>query len=174
MSELTITLETISLVDFLGVENQNIKKISSYFPETKIISRGNEIIIKGTSADVAKIEELFRKLLEHYHKFGAVQLSDLDSFINGRKDTVHPPGNGNEHSSQVSPEFSDLIFYGTRGIPIRAKTPNQKILVTVCQESDIIFAVGSAGTGKTYTAVALAVKALKNKEVKKKNSENAL
>ncbi len=155
MLEKVITLENISLVDFLGVENENIKEIASAFPESKIVSRGNEIRIKGTAPQILQINELMNSLMDHYHKFGKVSEENIKNFISD-----------GEEASELAKEENVLVF-GTRGVRIAPKTNNQKKLVESVSKNDLVFAMGPAGTGKTYVSVALAVQALKNKEVKK-------
>jgi len=152
--EKIITLQNISLLDFLGVENQNISELSTHFPSSKIISRGNVIRIKGETKDIIRINDILNSLLDHYHKFGKVTQDNVKSYI--ERDTLE----------EVIASESVLI-YGTRGFIIKPKTPNQKKLVDAIYKNDLVFALGPAGTGKTYISVALAVKALKNKEVKK-------
>lgn len=155
MIEKVINLEGVSLVDFLGVENENIKEISTAFPKSKIISRGNEIRIQGSGPEIIKINHAFNELLAHYRKYGKVTSDNVLDYI----------------ETNVSKEEIDLreeiIVYGAKGIAIRPKTVNQKTLVETVNKNDLVFALGPAGTGKTYVAVALAVKALKNKVVKK-------
>lgn len=155
MLEKVITLENISLVDFLGVENENIKEISGAFPESKIVSRGNEIRIKGTAPQILKINDLLNTLMDHYHKFGKVSEENIKEYISH-----------GEQSSELSKAENVLVF-GTKGIKISPKTKNQKSLVDAVEKNDLVFALGPAGTGKTYVSVALAVQALKNKEVRK-------
>lgn len=157
MVEKVITLENISLIDFLGVENQNIKQLAAAFPSSKITSRGNEIKIQGKTPEITKINEIFTSLIEHYHKFGTINQTSVNKYIG-------PDGDLEEEVIATSP---DVILYGSRGGIIKAKTKNQQKLVDAVEQHDLVFALGPAGTGKTYISVALAVKALKNKEVKK-------
>lgn len=155
MLEKVITLENISLVDFLGIENQNIKEIASAFPESKIISRGNEIRIQGTAPQILEINDILNSLLLHYNKYGKVTHENVVSYIH------------EEQHSHSAEHPDDVLVFGTRGFKIVPKTQNQKLLVEAVEKNDLVFAVGPAGTGKTYISVALAVRALKNKEVKK-------
>jgi phosphate starvation-inducible PhoH-like protein len=153
--EKIITLENVSLVEFLGVENKNLRELSQAFPESKIISRGNEIRIKGTGEEINKISEILTSLLEHYNHFGKVSEEKIKSLI--------------QHE-QIASEVEgkdDVIIYSAKGFPVKARTQNQRRMVEASETHDLVFATGPAGTGKTYTAVALAVRALKNKEVKK-------
>lgn len=155
MVEKVITLENVSLLDFLGVENKNINKISHAFPESKIVSRGNEIFIQGSTPEIIKINDILNALLSHYHKYGKLTEENIQSYI----------------SSENKPDFVDgedeILLYGTRGAVIKPKTVNQTKLVKSAIKNDLVFAIGPAGTGKTYISVALAVRALKNKRVKK-------
>ncbi len=154
MVEKVITLENISLVDFLGVDNSNIKEVSTSFPKTKIISRGNEIRIQGTGTEILKVNELFNSLVNHYHKFGKITNSNIKTYIE-------------QGNVAVELRMEDVLIYGTRGSAIKPKSPNQKKFIDAVKANDVVFAVGPAGTGKTYIAVALAVRALKNKEIKR-------
>ncbi len=154
MVEKVITLENISLVDFLGIDNSNIKEVASAFPKTKIISRGNEIRIKGTGQEILRINDILNSLLRHYHKFGKVTHNNVLTYIE-------------QGTPSMEMDKEDVLVYGTKGVVIKPKTPNQKHLVETVMKNDVVFAIGPAGTGKTYISVALAVKALKNKEIKR-------
>ncbi|WP_258104136.1 PhoH family protein [Marinoscillum sp. MHG1-6] len=155
MLEKVVTLENVSLVDFLGVENQNIREIASAFPESKIVSRGNEIRIQGSGQHIIKINDILNSLVEHYHKYGKITHENVVSYINEE----------NLHATDAGAD--DILVFGTRGSKIAPKTVHQKQLVEAVNKNDLVFAIGPAGTGKTYISVALAVRALKNKEVKK-------
>ena len=156
MVEKIITLENISLIDFLGVQNKNIKEVAQAFPKSKIVSRGNEIKIQGTSPEIIKINDILNSLINHYHKYGKVSEENVHSYL---KD--------NRENDNFEQEKQHVLVYGTKGFVIKPKTNNQKRLVQTANLNDLVFALGPAGTGKTYISVALAVKALKNKEVKK-------
>jgi phosphate starvation-inducible PhoH-like protein len=154
--EKVFTLENIPLVDFLGVGNQNIKEIASAFPDSKIISRGNEIRIQGSGAQIIRINEILDSLLHHYNTYGSVSHEEVINVIHQGEEKKKEP---------IDP--NDVLLFGTRGFKIFPKTQNQRILVRQVLKNDMVFALGPAGTGKTYVSVALAVKALKNKEIKK-------
>ncbi|PQA59814.1 PhoH family protein [Siphonobacter curvatus] len=158
MIEKTITLDEVSLVDFLGVENTNIRELSAAFPMSKIISRGNEITIRGTSSEINRITEILESLQQHYLRYGKITSDNVKSYLNQTED---------EPVTTAAPTDDDVFLYGNKGVVIRMKTANQLAMVEAAAKHDIVFAVGPAGTGKTYTAVAIAVKALKNKEVRK-------
>jgi len=155
--EKIITLEDVSMVDFLGIHNTNIREVAAAFPQSKIISRGNEIRIQGTAPEIMKITELLDSLLVHYQKYGKVTNDNVKGYLTGI--SAAPNKNADDDD--------DVIIYGNKGLVVKAKTPNQKLLVEQAYKYDLVFAVGPAGTGKTYTAVAIAVRALKNKEVRK-------
>lgn len=155
MVEKVITLENVSLVDFLGIENNNIKEVASAFPKSKIVSRGNEIRIQGSTPEILRINDILNSLIAHYHKYGKITKDNVKTYLE------------EEDNAAVEDMRQEVLIYGTRGSLIKPKTPNQKKLVEKVKENDVVFSVGPAGTGKTYISVALAVKALKNKEVKK-------
>jgi len=154
--EKVITLENVSLVDFLGVEDQNIKELASAFPKSKIISRGNEIRIKGDSTEILRINEILNSLLNHYHKFGKVTHTNIQELLTS-----------NIEEEKVTPSKDEVLVYGPSGVIVKPRTINQQKLVYLVRKNDVTFVVGPAGTGKTYISVAMAVQALKNKEVKK-------
>ena len=155
MVEKVITLDNVSLIDFLGVENKNINDVASAFPESKIISRGNELWIKGSTPEIIRINQILNSLLEHYHQYGKVTQDNVQSFlVKGEDDSAEQP-------------LDDVLIYGTKGFRIKPKTANQKKLIEAASHNDLTFALGPAGTGKTYLSVALAIQALKSKLVKK-------
>ncbi len=158
MVEKVITLENVSLVDFLGVENKNISELSAAFPKSKIISRGNEIRIQGSSPEIIRINQLVQSLVEHYNKFGKLTEDNVKTYLKAE---------GTATEKKLIADAEETLVYGTKGYAIKAKTTNQIKLVKAVQKNDLVFAIGPAGTGKTYISVAMAVRALKNKEVKK-------
>ena len=158
MIEKIVPLENISLRDFLGIENRTIDSLAAAFPKSKIVSRGNEIVIKGSTTEVVQIDDILNSLIEHYHRFGTVTQDNVQNYISREQEMMLP-----ENQSGAE----DVIIYGTKGAPIKPKTVNQQKLVDGVRDNDLVFALGPAGTGKTYISVALAVRALKNKVVKK-------
>lgn len=156
MIEKTITLDEIDPVDIYGVNNKLIELLSGFFPNMKVVARGSEILLRGSISDVRKFEEKINILIEKRFTKSRLNEDDINSLFDGS-----PKGDGAEDSEQ------DIIVYGNEGRIIRARTKNQRKLVESYYKNDLIFAIGPAGTGKTYTAIALAVRALKNKEVKK-------
>ncbi|MBS1680405.1 MAG: PhoH family protein [Bacteroidetes bacterium] len=156
MIEKTITLENVSLLDFLGIENKNINELASAFPKSRIVSRGNEILVKGETPEILQITDILNALIDHFHQYGRITEENVRGYVS------------QERQEFVSDDLPDgIIIYGTKGSPIKAKTVNQQRLVQSVKENDLVFALGPAGTGKTFVSVALAVRALKNKVVKK-------
>lgn len=157
MAEKLIYLEGVDPVDFYGVNNVRFNKFIELFPDIKIVSRGNEIRISGKKERLVAFEERVDLFLRYLRKFGTVTLPDLDELLEGSADNkMDAPG----------PE-GEVLLHGENGRKIRAITVNQKRLVDEGVENDLLIAVGPAGTGKTYTAIAMAVKALKEREVKR-------
>lgn len=156
MTEKSITLENISLIDFLGIENRNISELSTAFPKSRIISRGNEILVKGEPADIIQITDVLNSLIDHFHQYGRITTENVRGYITQEKQEF------------IAEDSTDgILLYGAKGSPIKVKTVNQQKLVQAVKDHDLVFALGPAGTGKTYISVALAVRALKSKQVKK-------
>lgn len=160
MIEKVVKLDNISLIDFLGVENKNIDSLAAAFPKSRIVSRGNQIVLKGTTEEVVQIDDILASLIDHYHKYGRVTEENVQNYISKESEEIMLPLSDGSSSE-------DVIIYGTRGATIKAKTVNQQKLVDQIKENDLVFALGPAGTGKTFISVAMAVRALKNKQVKK-------
>lgn len=156
MIEKTITLEDISLIDFLGIDDKNINQLSAAFPKSKIVSRGNEILVRGDETETTHITGILNSLIDHFHQYGKITTENVKGYITQEKQ---------ESISEDAPD--GIILYGTKGSPIKVKTANQQKLVQSVKDNDLVFALGPAGTGKTFVSVALAVRALKNKQVKK-------
>lgn len=154
MIEQIIILENIDPVIFFGVNNVNIQLLKSFFPKLRIVARGNIIKVSGNAEDIPRFEEKVREL----EKFCAERNNLTEENI---IDIVKGKITANESKQD------NLIIYGVSGKPVVARTPNQQKFVELFQGNDMVFATGPAGSGKTYTAIALAVRALKNKEVKK-------
>ncbi|MCP4180316.1 MAG: PhoH family protein [bacterium] len=155
MSEKTITLKSINPVDILGVNNKNIDFLKHFFPKIKIISRGEEIKAIGDEDEILNFEEKFHLILTHFEKFGKISENDITEIMENEDYFLHKEQNNN------------ILVHGRNGLIIKARTPNQIKMVEACNKNDLLFAIGPAGTGKTYTAVALAVRALKNKEIRR-------
>jgi phosphate starvation-inducible PhoH-like protein len=153
--EKSIVLDNISLIDFLGVGNKNIAQLAAAFPKSRIISRGNEILMKGETTDIILISDILASLIDHFHQFGRITEENVKGYITQEKQDL------------IFDDADGVLLYGTRGNPIKVKTVNQQKLVQAVKDNDLVFALGPAGTGKTYISVALAVRALKSKQVKK-------
>ncbi len=155
-TEHIIDLNHINPVDIYGVNDKLIHSIKELNQHLKIVARGNTLKIKGKREDIYDFEEKFNILLSGLERFGKITHQDISQIFE-TSDYVH----------LTETEASDHILIGNHGKFIKARTPNQHRMVESIQKNDLLFAIGPAGTGKTYTAVALAVKALKNKEVKR-------
>ena len=155
MTEKIVVLEEIDPVDIYGVNDRVITLLISYYPKMKIVVRGSEIKLKGNTEDITSFEKAIAHLIEIRKKKKSLGEDDVKRLF------------GAEAGPESIPEESDVIVYGTDGKTIKARTINQKKLIGSYYDSDLIFALGPAGTGKTYTAIALAVRALKNKEVRR-------
>jgi len=157
LNKLILELEQISPNDFFGPQNNNIKLINQYFPKLKIITRGNKITALG---DESLLEEFDSRMGMLFQYFGTYNL--IDENVIERVLTCD-----SKEDYQTSNESGLVLIHGVNGRLIKAQTTNQRKLVDLVKKNDMVFAIGPAGTGKTYTGVALAVKALKNKEVKR-------
>ena len=157
----TITLDAIDPIEILGVNNKLFDQFKSYFPQLKATSRGNEIMLVGSDDAIALFETKLQQLIQK--RMGKMSLNSYD---------VESLFEGSDSSKEIGKvdmmSGSDyIIVYGVDGKCVKARTVNQKRLVKEYYDNDLIFALGPAGTGKTYTAIALAVRALKNREVKR-------
>lgn len=156
--EVTIPLEGIKPVEFYGIHNSRLGIIKKTFPYLNISARGNELKVRGTEKDITEFREKIEHVMTHLEHYGNISDANLQSLLFGLK-----PG----ESADMPQLPEDVIVHGPNGFLVKARTPNQKVMVNLSYDHDIIFAIGPAGTGKTYTAVALAVKALKDKTVKR-------
>lgn len=155
MTEITINLEGISPVDFFGINNTHLNRLRKAFPKLKIGSRGNKVKIAGNEEEIEQFQETVNSMLTILERYGKLSARHMDDLLEGfvPKDEIEPG--------------EDVLVYGPNGMVIRAKTENQRKMVELTNSNDLVFALGPAGTGKTYTAVAMAVRALKRREVKK-------
>ena len=150
----TITLEAIDPIEIYGVGNKILTEFCSYFPHLKVVARGNELILEGRESDIAEFNIRFAELIDRRHHKMNLTAYDVEDIFAGGGNSSHPTGDA-------------VIVHGTDGKPIRARNKTQQDLVKSYFENDLIFAIGPAGTGKTYMAIALAVRALKNREIKR-------
>jgi len=157
MTEKLISLKGVDPKSLFGAYNKYLNKISSVFPKVKIIARGSDLKIMGDERELSLFEERLEMILDFLHEYNEMTEDDLNLLLDDAgKDNGEKNGKKNE-----------VLVYGNSGKPIQARTINQLNLVLEYEENDLLLAVGPAGTGKTYTAIALAVRALKNKEVRK-------
>lgn len=154
MAEKTITLTDIDPIEIYGSRNSKLDLIKSYYPKLKIIARGGVVKVLGEEVVIEQFETKLKVLIEHFNKYNRLTESNIDRLIM-------------EDHNLVLELDDDVIVHGTHGKLVKARTANQRKLVDLAQSNDMVFAIGPAGTGKTYTAVAIAVRALKNKEVKR-------
>ncbi|MDG2164878.1 MAG: PhoH family protein [Flavobacteriales bacterium] len=154
MAEKKFTLTNIDPIEIYGSRNSKLDLIKSYYPKLKIIARGGKLTVLGDEEMIEQFETKLQVLIQHFHKYNRLTESNIDRLIM-------------EDHNVVLELDDDVIVHGTHGKLIKARTSNQRKLVDLSYDNDMVFAIGPAGTGKTYTAVALAVRALKNKEVKR-------
>ncbi|MCH7657290.1 MAG: PhoH family protein [Bacteroidetes bacterium] len=157
MSEKILYLEDIDPVNIYGSNNSLLNKIIGSFPKLKIIARGSEIKVIGEESLIAEFEEKFERLIEFYLKYNRLEEADIDTLFFDSAMQVHIK-NG---------DLDEVLIFGNRGQPIKARTVNQIKLVKEFFLNDLVIVIGPAGTGKTYLAIAMAVRALRNKEVEK-------
>jgi len=157
MTETVIYLDDIDPVVFFGSNNILLNRIRSLFPRVKIIARGNEIKCIGEEEEIVLFSERLNDVINYYKKFHRLDEDDIERLFSD-EEYITKAGEGS---------FEDVIVYGTSGKPVRARTVHQLQLINDYRTNDLIIADGPAGTGKTYTSIALAVRALKNREVKK-------
>jgi phosphate starvation-inducible PhoH-like protein len=157
MLEKEIFVKDIPLVELYIVNDSKMGMIKNHFPGVKVVARGEVLKVTGEDEDVNLFEKKIHWMLDHYRRHHSLGETDIERILQ----------NSGHGTPAESPNDKNIIVYGNNGLVIRAKTPNQYKMVESSAKNDLVFAVGPAGTGKTYTAVALAVKALKNKEVRK-------
>lgn len=160
MRELIIPVEFSNVVDFYGPNDANLDVIRRKSPGIKVVARGNEIKLIGDEAQVMAAESKIQRLIKHFEKHGILTPAEVDYLFNGMENGVVESVPGRSFDS-------DVLVHAPGGLIVKARTPNQKKLVASSEKNDIVFAIGPAGTGKTYTAVALAVRALKNREIRR-------
>jgi phosphate starvation-inducible protein PhoH and related proteins len=155
MIEKLIYLESVDLIEFMGVKSAKLELIRNRFPKLKIVGRGNWLKAMGDVEEVAAFEEKIGQILEHYNQYNTLDESSLTELLTGDAIVVNRNGD------------SDTVVYGVNGKPIKPRTENQRKMVEAYDHNEMLFAIGPAGSGKTYLAIALAVRALKNKTVKR-------
>ncbi len=157
MNELVIELSEINPRDFFGQQNVNIELLKKYFPKLKIVARGNKLRIYGDEELLEEFDKRFNMLIDHYGKFNKLDENAIERVLTSES----------REEYDTSSESGEVLVHGVSGKLIKALTANQRKLVELTRRNDMVFAIGPAGTGKTYTGVALAVKALKEKQVRR-------
>ena len=157
MNELTLELTEISPREFFGLENENIDLLRKYFPKLKIVARGSKIKVYGDDELLDEFDKRFNMLTAHFSKYNKLDENVIERVLMSKDQQ--------EYAS--SAQSNDILVHGVNGRHIKAQTVNQRRLVDAMSKNDMVFAIGPAGTGKTYTGVALAVRALKNRQVKR-------
>ena len=157
MDERLILIEGIEHLALYGVNNSNFNLITSHFPKLKLIARGDEIKVLGEEKEIQVLENKIHKMINFFRRYNKLTEENVLDFLNETDDSI----------ALAEEDFTDALVYGNNGRVIKARTVNQRIFVDKYRENDLLFAIGPAGSGKTYTAIALAVRALKNKEVKR-------
>ncbi len=159
MTETIINLENVNPIEFFGVNNGKLDILKKKFPLLKILSRGTQIKLSGASEQIEEAKEKIDLLIQYLERSGHMSENYFSQILGGDDEK--------SVDNFIDRNPNDVLVFGPNGKTIRARTANQKLMVQACDKNDIVFAIGPAGTGKTYTAVALAVRALKNKLVKK-------
>jgi phosphate starvation-inducible PhoH-like protein len=154
MSEKLITLSNIELVKLFGTNNRKLDKIKTLFPQIKIVSRGERLKIIGSTDQIKYFEQKLIAFIKHINHYNSLTLSQIERLVEGDE-------------SEILKTKDDIILHGQNGKVIKARTANQRKMISEIEKNDMLFAIGPAGTGKTYTAVAIAVKSLKDREVKR-------
>ncbi len=159
MTETIINLETVNPIEFFGVNNGKLDILKKKFPRLKILSRGTQIKLSGAPEQIEDAKDKINLAVQYLERNGHMSENYLEQILGADDETAI--------DNFVEKNPSDILVFGPNGKSVRARTANQKMMVNSIDKNDIVFAIGPAGTGKTYTAVALAVRALKNKQVKK-------
>lgn len=165
MNELKITLEFVNPVVLWGPNNEYYEMIKRSFPKLKIVTRGNEVKALGDEQELKHFNDKLNRIINHLDQFQNLSNNDIIEIL-GSSAVATPKVDGALEGGDNN-SSSEVIVFGPNGIMVKARTANQRKMVGSINHNDVIFAVGPAGTGKTYTAVALAVRALKNKEIKR-------
>jgi phosphate starvation-inducible PhoH-like protein len=157
MSDKEFLLNETNAADIFGINDANLEIIRAFFPKLKIIARGGMLKLQGDQIDIEFFEQKMKMLVGFYEQHNKLNKNDINEILISDKTNV----------DEIIFHDKEILLYGKNGKPIKAKTPNQKIMVDEFDKNDLLFAVGPAGTGKTYIAIALAVKALKEKRIQK-------
>lgn len=156
-SEIILTIENVELIEFYGQNDAKLNLVKKAYSDVNIIPRGNQLKLTGDKKRVQECKATLEMMLRMLQEFGELNAQSVQNLLNGE----------NPFESKLKTDSKNIILYGRTGQAIVARTKNQKKIVELSDVNDILFAIGPAGTGKTYTAVALAVKALKNNQVRR-------
>jgi phosphate starvation-inducible PhoH-like protein len=157
MPEKLIYLDEIDPITLFGVNNSKFRLLQSFFPKLKLVARGYEIKAIGEKEEIIAFEEKLSLMVEYYNRFNSLNESEIEDLITDE----------GKRSFKEKDSDDDVLLYGSHGKVIKIRTPNQKKLVDASEKDDLVFTIGPAGSGKTYTAIALAVRALKKKKIKR-------
>ena len=157
MQETVISFYSTNPVELFGVNNVNISTIAKYFPRLKITAQGTDLIARGEKSELENFTIRMNFLIEYFNNHNRLTPANIETLLTEKVEAVIKAKIGKE----------DVLVYGTGGVLIKAKTPNQQEFVRLVDKDDMVFGIGPAGTGKSYTAVALAVRALKAKQVRR-------
>jgi len=157
LNELIIEISEISPSELFGLQNANIDLLKRYFPKLKIVARGNKLKAYGDESQLEEFDKKLSMLIEHFTKYNKLDENAIERILTSQS--------REEYDTSIN--SADILVHGVGGKIVKAQTVNQRRLVDLMLKNDMVFAVGPAGTGKTYTGVALAVKALKEKQVKR-------
>ena len=161
MNELKLSIENVNPAVLWGPNNDHFEIIKKQYPKLKIVARGNDVKILGDEAELNSFHEKFNHLLQHVERYDNLNITDIERILGSKTEHIASPEPADKSTT------GEVIVFGPNGVMVKARTANQHKMVDCINKSDILFAIGPAGTGKTYTAVALAVRALKNKEIKR-------
>ncbi|MFN3918166.1 MAG: PhoH family protein [Flavobacteriales bacterium] len=156
MQEKEFILEEVSLLDLFGANEKKLTQVKKYFPKLKIVVRGNVLKASGDEETIQQFERKLNVLIHHVNKYNRLEENEIERIILQE-----------DHYNKAKEGADGVLVFGNSGTQVKAQTANQRLLVLASEKNDMVFAVGPAGSGKTYTAVALAVRALKNKEVRR-------
>jgi len=157
LNEIVIELSEINPREFFGQRNEHIELLKKYFPKLKIVARGNKIKVFGDEEMLEEFDERITMLMDHFGKYNKLDENVIERVLTSEKSSDY----------QTTAESGEVLVHGVGGRLVKPQTANQRKLVELMRKNDMVFAIGRAGTGKTYTGVALAVKALKEKQVKR-------
>jgi len=157
LNEIVIELSEINPREFFGQGNEHIELLKKYFPKLKIVARGNKIKVFGDEEMLEEFDERITMLMDHFGKYNKLDENVIERVLTSEKSSDY----------QTTAESGEVLVHGVGGRLVKPQTANQRKLVELMRKNDMVFAIGPAGTGKTYTGVALAVKALKEKQVKR-------